>query len=91
MPGAGETLAYRPKPQDFRDRYVEMGLSDELREYYGTNYRVLRRWVDEEGYEDLYEARREYQRQSRWPNGAPGSRKRRYALGQTLTTRGLVT
>ncbi len=87
MPAAGETAAYRPKPDDFRDAYVRMGFGDELKEHFGTNLRVLRRWVDEEGYEDLHEARREYLRQTKWPNGAPGNRKRRYVMGQTLTSK----
>lgn len=76
MPIAGTTKAYRPRPADFRDAYVRMGFSDDLKEHFRTNIRVLRRWVDEEGYRELHAARREYLMQTRWPNGAPGNRKR---------------
>lgn len=76
MPIAGTTKAYRPRPSDFRDAYVRMGFSDDLKEHFRTNIRVLRRWVDEEGYRELHAARREYLRQTKWPNGAPGNRKR---------------
>ncbi|MEJ7933508.1 hypothetical protein WG907_04450 [Sphingobium sp. AN558] len=87
MPPPGETAAYRPKPADFRDNYIAMGFGDELREHYCTNYRVLRRWVTEEGHQELYEARRLYLKATKWPNGAPGNRKRRYVLGQTLVSK----
>lgn len=87
MPAEGETAAYRPRPCDFREAYIRMGLGDELKEYFRTNIRVLRRWVDEEGHDELYEARREHLRQTKWPNGAPGNRKRRYVMGQTLVSK----
>lgn len=76
MPAAGTTMAYRPKPADFREVYIRLGFGDELKEHYRTNLRCLRRWVDEEGYAGLHLARREYLRQVRWPNGAPGHSKR---------------
>lgn len=76
MPAAGTTKAYRPKPDGFREVYIRLGFGDELKEHYHTNLRCLRRWVDEEGYDGLHLARREYLRKTRWPNGAPGHRKR---------------
>lgn len=87
MPVAGDTVGYRPKPNDFRDSYIRMGFGDELREHYRTNYRALRRWVDEEGYQELHDARRDYLKATKWPNGAPGNRKRRYVMGQTLVSK----
>ncbi|MET0364138.1 MAG: hypothetical protein ABW169_05750 [Sphingobium sp.] len=87
MPVAGATIGYRLKPADFRDKYIRMGFGDELREHYRTNYRALRRWVDEEGYQELHDARREYLKATKWPNGAPGNRKRRYVMGQTLVSK----
>ncbi|MBV2147439.1 hypothetical protein KRZ98_03950 [Sphingobium sp. AS12] len=79
LPVAGTFKPYRPKPSTFREAYIRMGFSDELREHFGTNYRILRRWVDEEGYQEIHAARRDYLTRTRWPNGAPGNRKRRAA------------
>jgi hypothetical protein len=39
---------YRPKPGDFREVYIRMGW-DGIEEHYGTNTRVIRRWIEEEG------------------------------------------
>lgn len=52
----GLVRPYRPKPDDFRDRYIEMGW-DGLDEHYRCNWRCIRRWIDEEGREDLVAAR----------------------------------
>jgi hypothetical protein len=65
---------YRPKPADFRETYIRMGW-DGLDEHYGTNWRVIRRWIAEEGREELRAARAEHVR----------SRRRRYVLGRTMT------
>ncbi len=72
----GTIRPYRPKPADFRAAYIRMGFGDELKEHFRTSYRILRRWVDEEGYDDLHEARRTHLQATKWPNGAPGARKR---------------
>ena len=47
--------ATRPLPDDFRARYLEMGW--ECQWYFGTNWRVMRRWIDEAGGEELIAAR----------------------------------
>ena len=52
----GLVRPYRPKPHDFRDRYIEMGW-DGLDEHYRCNWRCIRRWINEEGREDLVAAR----------------------------------
>lgn len=52
----GLVRPYRPKPDDFRDRYIEMGW-DGLDEHYRCNWRCIRRWIDEEGRADLVAAR----------------------------------
>src|SRR5690242_10125088 len=49
---------YRPLPSDLRDRFLEMGQSKELEWHYATNWRVIRRWLEEAGGEDLRAARR---------------------------------
>jgi hypothetical protein len=74
----GVTKPYRPKPRDFREMYIRMGW-DGLPEHYGTNWRVIRRWIEEEGREFLRVARAEYVRAQR------KKRRKRYVLGRTLT------
>jgi len=74
---------YRPLPDDFRERYAEMGW-DGLEEHYRTNWRVIRRWVQEYGKDALDEARAVFLAK-RWPNGPSGPRAKRYVLGRTLT------
>ena len=58
-PDTGLVRPYRPKPADFRETYVRMGW-DEIDEHYRTNWRVIRRWIMEEGADDLKAARRAY-------------------------------
>lgn len=48
----GLVRPYRPKPADFRERYIEMGW-DGIDEHYQTNWRVIRRWILEEGASEL--------------------------------------
>ena len=48
----------RPLPDDFRERYLEMGW--EAQWYYSCNWRVMCRWIDEAGGEELIEARAAY-------------------------------
>lgn len=48
----GLVRPYRAKPADFRDRYLEMGW-DGIEDHYATNWRVIRRWILEEGREQL--------------------------------------
>lgn len=50
--------ATRPIPPDFRERYLEMGWEAEW--YFETNWRVMRRWIDEAGGEELIAARAEW-------------------------------
>lgn len=47
---------WRPKPNDFRERYIEMGW-EWIVEHYRTNWKVVARWIDEEGREELKAAR----------------------------------
>lgn len=60
----GITKPYRPVPNDFRERYIEMGW-DGIDEHYGTNWRVIRRWIEIEGRAGLITARAEYVEQRR--------------------------
>lgn len=69
---------YRPKPADFRETYIRMGW-DGLDEHYNTNWRCIRRWIEEEGREFLRVARAEYVRAQR------KNRRKRYVMGRTMT------
>lgn len=42
----------RPRPADFRARYVALGWTGCIA-HYGTSYGVMRRWVNEEGADQL--------------------------------------
>lgn len=77
-PDTGLIRPYRPKPADFRARYIEMGW-DGIDEHYGTNWRCIRRWIMEEGREELQEARAAHVKAQRM------SRRKRYVLGRTMT------
>lgn len=57
-PDTGLIQPYRPCPKDFRDTFLRMGW-DGIDEHYRTNWRVIRRWIEESGGEDLRRARAE--------------------------------
>lgn len=57
QPDTGLVQPYRPCPGDFRERFLELGQSKELEEHYRTNWRVIRRWIEETGGDELREAR----------------------------------
>lgn len=79
----GTIRPYRPCPADFRERYLEMGQSKEIEEHYRTNYRCIRRWIEENGGDKLRAERRAI-------TGCPERpylRARNYVLGRTLSGR----
>lgn len=80
-PDTGLVRPYRPLPGDFRERYLEMGW-DGIEEHYRTNWRVIRRWIEEAGGDELREARAKVSKGVIRP-----SRRSRYVLGRTLTER----
>lgn len=49
----------RPRPADFRTSYVALGWTGCIA-HYGTSYGVMRRWVNEEGADELAAARRQH-------------------------------
>ena len=55
----GLVRPYRLKPDDFRQTYIEMGW-DGICDHYRTNWRVIRRWIDEEGREGLKRERAQF-------------------------------
>ena len=52
----------RPLPADFREEYIRTGWDCQY--WYQTNWRVMVRWIEEAGGEDLREARREWLRRN---------------------------
>lgn len=75
----GMVKPYRPKPRDFRERYVEIGW-DGIVEHYGTNWRVVCRWMEEEGREGLIAARAAFVEAKREARRLEATRRRERAL-----------
>ena len=84
LPDGGKR-PYRPMPKDFRERFLEMGQSKELEEHYHTNWRVIRRWIEEAGGDELRRARYAVSGGFARPNKRAESRAARYVMGKTLT------
>lgn len=59
--GRAKPHCTRPCPPDFRERYLEMGW--EAQWYYSCNWRVMCRWIDENGGEELCAARAQWLRE----------------------------
>lgn len=76
----GLVRPYRPCPKDFRERFLEMGW-DGIDEHYNTNWRCIRRWIEESGGEEL----RAERRLRSGGTARPRLRSKRYVLGRTLT------
>jgi len=76
---------YRPCPQDFRARFLEMGW-DGIDEHYNTNWRCIRRWIEETGGDELRAARREVSGGTARP-ALRSSAARNYVLGKRLSSR----
>lgn len=60
----GTVKPYRPVPRDFRETYIRMGW-DGIDEHYGTNWRVIRRWIEIVGRAALIAARAAYVEEQR--------------------------
>lgn len=78
----GLVRPYRPCPADFVARFMEFGQSKEIEEHYRTNWRVIRRWIEESGGDKLRAAR--FAIAGAKTGGALRSTTRRYVLGRTL-------
>ena len=77
----GMIRPYRPCPHDFRETFLRLGQSKEIEEHYRTNWRVIRRWIEECG---GYELRAERFAIAGAKTGGK-LRAKRYVLGRTLT------
>ncbi|MGE7206120.1 hypothetical protein ACQKJZ_10630 [Sphingomonas sp. NPDC019816] len=59
MPKDGKAGApLRARPTDFRDQFIRLGW--DVVDHYATSWKVVSRWVDEEGREDLQADRKAY-------------------------------
>lgn len=58
-PDTGLQRPYRDLPGDFREVFLRLGQSKEIEEHYRTNWRVIRRWIEEAGGDELRAARAE--------------------------------
>ena len=76
---------YRPCPPDFRDRFLEMGQSKELDEHYHTNWRCVRRWIEESGGDELRAERRAISKKPAQPR-LRSPLARNYVLGKRLSS-----
>lgn len=76
----------RPMPDDFVINFIEHGHDRILEEMYRTSWQMVSHWIKQLP-EEVIEAREEHLRRTRWPNGRPGPKRRRYVLGQTLTSK----
>lgn len=75
----------RPLPTDFREVFMRLGQSKEIEEHYRTNWRVIRRWVEEAGGDELRAERAKVTGNVLHPNRR-SSVARRYVLGLRLRT-----
>ena len=57
----GRERPYRACPPDFRETYIRLGW-ETIVEHYSANWRIIARWIDETGREELTAARAEYVR-----------------------------
>ncbi|PTQ12106.1 hypothetical protein CLG96_05945 [Sphingomonas oleivorans] len=79
MPAAGTTMAYRPKPRDFRETFIRVGWSG-IEAHYNAHKKTIVRWMEEEGRDELIEARR----QVTGYGLKRGSRRSDYVLGKRM-------
>lgn len=75
----------RPLPRDFREVFMRMGQSKEIEEHYRTNWRVIVRWIEEAGGDEL-RAERAQVSGSKLKPSRRSSVARRYVLGLRLKT-----
>lgn len=92
MAADGPVRPYRPKPRDFRQKFIELGW-DTVGEHYRASWKAIKRWVREEGTEELANERRKYLEQQYPGRKVPGRRPRtaagRYVMGMTREPRPL--
>lgn len=81
----GGIRPYRPCPVDFREVFLVLGQSKEIEEHYRTNWRIIRRWIEECGGDALRAERYAVSGGFARPNKRTGGRAARYVLGKKLS------
>jgi hypothetical protein len=74
---------YRALPGDFREVFLRLGQDRAIEEHYRTNWRVIRRWIEEAGGDELRAARAAVTGSALKPTKRTGV-ARRYVLGLRL-------
>ena len=80
----GTVRPYRPCPADFRETFLSLGQSKEIEEHYRTNWRVIRRWIEECGGDALRSERYALSGGFARPEKRSSGIARRFVLGRTL-------
>lgn len=76
----------RPMPDDFIETFIEHGHDRVMEMIHRCSWRMLAHWISQLP-DEVRDAREEHLRRTRWPNGRPGPKRRRYVMGQTLTSK----
>lgn len=79
-PCTGMVRPYRQLPDDFREKFVELGWAG-IAAHYRAHDRTIARWIEEAGGEELRAERSTFAGVPRFPS----RRSKRYVLGRTLT------
>lgn len=82
-PDTGLVKPYRPAPPDFREVYLRLGQDRAIEEHYRTNWRCIRRWIEECGGDEL-RAERARRTGSKLKPARRSGVARRYVLGLRL-------
>ncbi len=77
----GLVRPYRSAPADFRDVFLRLGWDRAIEEHYRTNWRCIRRWIEESGGDELRAARAAISGSSLKPGQRSGV-ARAYVLGR---------
>ncbi|BAK66873.1 hypothetical protein SLG_21980 [Sphingobium sp. SYK-6] len=73
-------------PDTFAASFIEHGHDRVLEEIHRASWKTVMRWIHDLP-DEIIEAREEHLRRTKWPNGRPGPKRRRYVMGQTLTSK----
>lgn len=76
----------RLMPECFAASFIEHGHDRILEELYRASWQTIQAWIDALPDETI-EAREIHLRKTKWPNGRPGPKRKRYVLGLTLTSK----
>lgn len=83
-PDTGLIRPYRSAPPNFREAFLRLGFSKELREELRTNDRCIKRWIEENGGDELRAERARISGSSLKPHRR-SVRARNYVLGLRLS------